>query len=186
MREGRNGYPYVVEGHTEAVALFSVPPTDAAVESAEWIEYRPTTQITGGSAIDFLVPGTGAHYYNLRKTRLKVTLQLIKGNGDPVTPADAVGLVNMPMASLFSNVELNMQQRPIDPMAGPGYSYKAMMDTLLYTGGGAKADNIRLGTVRERFCGRYGRVLISTNRILMPSSTADYSPDKPRPRTVHH
>ena len=49
-----------VEGHTEAVALFTVPPTDAAVESAEWIEYRPTTQITGGSAIDFLVPGTGS------------------------------------------------------------------------------------------------------------------------------
>lgn len=34
-----------LDGHSDKIAVFNLPPTDASVESTEWIEYRPSGQL---------------------------------------------------------------------------------------------------------------------------------------------
>ncbi len=128
----------IIEGHGPEVALFNTPPTNTAIEKAEWMEYRPVSQLQSNSAVEFYVSGAGSHYFDLRKTRLRLSLKLIKSDGSTVAENDKVGLINLPHASIFSQVDVTLQQKPITRMAQPHYAYIAYLETLLNTSAEAK------------------------------------------------
>ena len=123
----------VNEVHENDLALFQSTETETGKQSREWVSYRPVNQLTDGAALEFNIPATSTTYVDLKNIRLHVKVKITK-HDDSVTSSetDKVGPVNAPLHSLFSQVDLNIQQRPVSEV-GPHYPYKAYLDTLFNT-----------------------------------------------------
>ena len=119
----------VTESHNKAMSIFDYPQSNSAVYSSEWVEYRPVSQLTPGSALEFNIGGGSTDYIDLTQTRLHVKCRILKADGKPVEKINYVGLENLALQSLFSQVDLNLQQKPL-PGVGSNYPFKAMMDVL--------------------------------------------------------
>ena len=128
--------------------LFSVPPTQTAIESSQWVEYRPITSLSDSSPIEFVITGSGEEYLDLSETYLQVTAKIVKTDGGnlgqtsdaagTVTGDDAnVGPVNLWLHSLFSQVDVSLNERLVTPSMNT-YPYRAYLETLLSYGPVAK------------------------------------------------
>ena len=106
----------LIQEHSEECGLspfelFSVPPTQIAVEKSSDIPYQPQTQLRDGTSIDFFVPGQTEEYIDLQNTKLETRFKITKENGDNLTAADVVAPINDIHNSAFNNVELYMNDR---------------------------------------------------------------------------
>ena len=45
--------------------LFYTPPTETNIQKKQWVQYRPTSSISEGSPLEFIVPGVGSQYLDL-------------------------------------------------------------------------------------------------------------------------
>ena len=116
----------------EELLLFSLPPSDTALQSREWIEYRPVNQITGSIVLDFNIPSQSSSYISLKNSRLNVKLRLTINDGNPLKDGEVVGLVNLPLQTLFRQVDMTFQQTQMSHTS-TNYPYKAYIDTILKT-----------------------------------------------------
>lgn len=125
-----------------SLSLFSPPPIDNSIQREYWVEFNPIASISGGSTIEFNIPGTSLDYINLAKTRLKVTYCITKENGDPIKDerdgagdptADQVGPINLTLHSIFRQIDLSLNQKIVSPDVGVNYPYKAILDLYLKT-----------------------------------------------------
>ncbi len=128
-----------VEAHSSKLALFELPPLEAGIEDIEWVIYRPISQIIENAPIDFNIPANAARYLDLRKTKLNIKVKIFKGDTTPITKAEEVALVNLPLHSLFTQIDVYLQQVQINGV-GSNYPYKAMLDTLLESKGWEKTN----------------------------------------------
>jgi hypothetical protein len=64
---------HLEENHEDELSVFTHPPVNTGVHTRQWIEYRPTNQISGESLLDFLIPPQSVGYMDLRST-LKIKL----------------------------------------------------------------------------------------------------------------
>lgn len=118
------------EKHDNELALFTQPEIEIATQKREWITVRPINQLTEGAAIEFNVPGTSMTYIDLGNLLLHLKLKIVKADGTNIDDTDKVGLTNNALHSVFSQVDVNIQQQPTSEV-GSNYAYKAYMDTLL-------------------------------------------------------
>ena len=116
--------------HSDDLALFQPPVQETATQKREWITVRPINQLTDGAAIEFNIPGTSLTYIDLKNLLLHVKLKVVKANGSDIATSDKTGLTNNPLHSIFSQVDVNLQQHPTSDV-GANYAYKAYLDTLL-------------------------------------------------------
>ena len=128
--------------------LFSVPPTQTAIESSQWVEYRPITSLTDSGPIEFSITGSGEEYVDLSESYLQVTAKIVQPDGGDlvqssdtsgtVTGTDAgIGPVNLWLHSLFSQVDVSLNDRLVTPSMNT-YPYRAYLETLLSYGPAAK------------------------------------------------
>ena len=128
--------------------LFAVPPTQTAITSSQWVEHRPITSLTDTGPIEFAITGSGEEYIDLSETYLQVTAKIVQptggslqqtaGENGTVTGADAgVGPVNLWPHSLFSQVDVSLNERLVTPSMNT-YPYRAYLETLLSYGPAAK------------------------------------------------
>ncbi len=99
------------------------PPKQFAVK-------HPITPIREYSPIEFLIENNGHSFIDLKQTRLQIKCKIIKPNGDPVTATDRVAFVNLPLQSLWRNIEVYLQNRLVSS-ADNMYPFKATTDVLL-------------------------------------------------------
>lgn len=118
-------------GYTKALALFQRPPTDVGIDHISYIDYKPVSSISDGSPIDFLISGNTSNYIDLQKCKLKLKLRIVGSDGTLLTESkDNVGLCNLPLSSLFSMVDVSLNQQPIVSMGLCHYPYMCMLDLL--------------------------------------------------------
>ena len=122
------------------MSIFEVPPTDTTITVREWIEYRPINQISQDTAIEFHVTPQSTGYLDLKQSRVNVKIKVTRDDGSPVTQDDVVGLVNLPLHSIFSSLECDLQHMAVSQI-GTNYPYKAYIDTLLTTQTSRRIDN---------------------------------------------
>lgn len=114
------------------LALFHPGVKERAIESTTWINYRPVSQISNTSAIEFNISGTSSDYILLSKTRLYLQVRIINStNNSPITEDDDVSFVNLSMHSLFRQVDVMLNQKLVTSSVGVNYPYKSMIDVLL-------------------------------------------------------
>ena len=145
--------------YSSKLALFQPPPVETGILGEQFIEFRPTTTLSDGAAIEFSILGTSAYYIDLKKSRLAVKIKVTKADGSPLDdppeePAasaaqnvkdkyvqdmtnykkNTVAVSNMILHSLFRQVDVSLQQKVISPEIGVNYPYKAILDVLLNYG----------------------------------------------------
>ena len=118
--------------HFDELNLFKAARADTSSHSREWIEYRPVSQITDSAALDFNIPAQSSGYVDLKRSILNIKLRLVSADNTPLDSALVVGPVNVPLHTLFSQIEVSFQQTP-QTQWGRNYPYKAYIDTLLKT-----------------------------------------------------
>ena len=111
--------------------LFEEAPVNSSVEKTEWIPYAPQGVIGRNAPLEFDIPGNSAAYIDLNKTRLRVGLRIVTGEGKPVKQEDKVCLANLGLHSLFRQVDIELNQRLITASVGSYYPYKAYLDAIL-------------------------------------------------------
>ena len=123
--------------------LFTIPATQTSITKGQWIEYHPLSNITDSSPIEFNVSGTGEEYLDLARTQLFVKAKITKANGAALDPNEQVGPVNLFLHSLFSQVDVSLNERLISPSTNT-YPYRAIIETLLNYGGDAKSSQLSM------------------------------------------
>ena len=136
------------------VDFFSVPPTQTCVEKGQWVECQPVSLMPDHGPIEFRVPGSDDLYLDLSQTVLKVTAKIVKKDGTALVAADAVSPTNLTLHSLFSQVDVSLNQRLVSA-SSPTYAYRAYLETLLNYGKGAKNGQLQAALYYKDTAGHF-------------------------------
>lgn len=132
-----------LHSHSEAclkteLDLFSLPPTQTAIESTRWVHYKPVSSLNDESPIEFCVNSQNEDYIDLAHTMLKVTCKIVPYEE---TKSKAVGPVNYFLHSMFNQVDVYLNQKLVSP-PNNAYPYRAYLETLLNYGPAAKESHL--------------------------------------------
>ena len=129
---------------SEELALFQPAKKEQAIQRTEWINFRPIGQISKGSSIEFVIPGTSNDYVDLAKTRLHIKGRILKADGSPIGAEDNdVAVVNSMLHSAWRQVDISLGQKVITTTVGCNYPYKSIVDTLLNYGHNPKDSQLQ-------------------------------------------
>lgn len=121
-----------------ACDLFTLPPTQRAVDQGYFQEFRPISSLDSDEApIEFSIPPTGNEYLDLSHTKLKIRVKILTDKNESLTEAHKVSPVNNFLHSLFSNVQIELNNKTITTQSG-NYAYRAILENLLNYGSEAK------------------------------------------------
>ena len=134
-------HPQSCECIKSELDIFAVPPTQTSIEHGQYVEYNPIAAIALGQPIEFNISGGGQDYLDLANTQLYVKAQILRQNGNPLQDADDVGPVNLFLHSLFSEVDISLNDTQITS-SNNTYPYRAYLETLLSYGPDAKASQL--------------------------------------------
>ncbi|KAL0151604.1 hypothetical protein M9458_053087 [Cirrhinus mrigala] len=74
--------------------LFTVPPTQTAIEKNAYIEVPPLSAISDTAPLEFFIAGTGEDYIDLNNTLLFLRVKITNPNGTDIADGAPVGLIN--------------------------------------------------------------------------------------------
>ncbi|TWW77441.1 hypothetical protein D4764_12G0008310 [Takifugu flavidus] len=87
--------------------------------------------ITDGGPIEFFIPGDGDRYLDLNDTLLHLRVKITNANGSNLAnDAAAVGLINYPLNTIFSQCDVTLGDRLISQSSAT-HPYRCMIETLL-------------------------------------------------------
>lgn len=123
------------------VDLFTIPPTQTTIENGKWVEYFPLTNITDATPIQFHLQGSTDEYTDLSQSLLHLQAKVVNGDGTPLADDAQVAPTNLFMHSLFSDVDMMLNDRLITPSTNT-YPYRSILETLLTYGPAAKESQL--------------------------------------------
>ncbi|VDI15894.1 Hypothetical predicted protein [Mytilus galloprovincialis] len=82
------------ENHGDKLYIFTPPPSNTAIQR-EFIIYRAISQLSNYADLEFLLQPQSAGYMDLKKSTLKVKVQLTDSSDIPILKDENVGLVNL-------------------------------------------------------------------------------------------
>ena len=104
--------------------------TQLLIDQTSYVEIHPLNAIRDQDVIDFLIPGTGEAYLDLNSTLLRVAVKIVKGDGTDLGAADSCGLIQYPLNTIFSQVDVSLNDVLISASSAT-HPYRAMIETLL-------------------------------------------------------
>ena len=130
------------EAQPSGLALFSLPPTQTAIEKIYYQEVRPISQLSGNSPIEFVISGqNGMEYMDLKRSKMYVKVKITHASGQKLLNNEYVGPVNLLLQSMFSQVDVALQGKIVTSTTNH-YPYKSMLETLLSYGSEAKSTQL--------------------------------------------
>jgi hypothetical protein len=121
--------------------LFQVPPTQTSIESSAMVEYNPVSALAHNLAIEFNVLGCGQDYIDLASSLLYVQAKIVRADGADIDHTDDVGPVNLTLHSLFSDVQLKLNDTVVSSNDS-NYAYRAYLEALLSFSPDAKTSQL--------------------------------------------
>ena len=134
-------HPQSCECMKSELDIFTVPPTQTSIETGNWVEYNPIATLDDGSSIEFCVSGSGQDYLDAANTQLYVKARILNADGTAIADDAAVGPINLFLHSLFSDVEVSLNETPVTS-SNNTYAYRAYIETLLSYGATAKESQL--------------------------------------------
>lgn len=131
------------EAQPSQLSLFSLPPSQTAIEKVYYQEVRSTSHINGSAPIEFIITGqNGMEFLDLKRSKLYIKVKIVQSDGKMLDATTLkVSPVNLPFYSMFDQVDVTMQGKLITSTTNH-YPYKAMIQTLLSYGSGAKTSQL--------------------------------------------
>jgi hypothetical protein len=116
--------------------LFADVPVQVVIDSSEWVQSKPIAAITDGP-IRIHREADYDTFVDLSQTMLEVSCKITKANKTNIVLADKVATENLPLHTLFSQVDLELNGKVISSSTST-YAYRAYLETLLTYGQDAK------------------------------------------------
>ena len=116
--------------------LFTVPSTQATIESSHWVHYKRIESLSDDCPIEFNIPGNAEEYIDLIHTMLYLKVSITTDRDDfgndaaTATKIKNTGPVNNFMHSLFIQVNVSFNQKIVTPPRN-NYAYRAYIENLL-------------------------------------------------------
>lgn len=121
-------------GQPQELSIFASPPNQVAVEKITYTEERPISNLIDDSTpIEIVISGAGNDYIDLRKSRLYVKMQILKGDGTKLADKEKTGSINLPLQSMFSHIDIYMNNKLISVNSN-NYPWKAYFKVMLSSG----------------------------------------------------
>ena len=114
--------------------IFSSKPTIKSIVGVQWIEHRPIAAVDDGCCLEFQIPPVSQHYMDLDHSLLKLKVKVKKADGTPIAAGEKVGLTNNVLNSIFSQVDVTLNDLNISPSVGTNHPYRAFLEVLLDEG----------------------------------------------------
>ena len=96
---------------TSPLEWFKVLPTQTSIEKSATVEYQSLTALRPNVPLEFYVPASTEDYFDLLNSRLYINCKIVTAAGAACTAAQVVAPVNDLLNSLWSNVELYLNDR---------------------------------------------------------------------------
>ncbi|GFU02945.1 uncharacterized protein F54H12.2 [Trichonephila clavipes] len=106
--EAGRGSPECVKLEIE---LFLLPATQTAIERGQWVEFQPLSNVFDGGPVEFHISGSGEEYLDLSQTQFFLKAKIVKSDGSPIEKGAEIGPVNLFLHSLFSQVDITLNER---------------------------------------------------------------------------
>ena len=74
-------HPQSCESVNTGLDLFSVPPTQTAVEEGQFVEFHSLSSLSPSAPVEFTISGGGAEYLDLSNTYLHVRAKIARATG---------------------------------------------------------------------------------------------------------
>ena len=145
--------------------LFSVPPTQSSVANGSWVSHHPVASL-GGGPIEFVVSGSGEDYMDLANSYIQIQAKITNADGSNLADDAAVAPVNLWLHSLFSQVDLSLNEKLISSSANT-YPYRAYIETLLSYGTEAKHSHLTTSLWYKDTPGHQSAIVGTDNKGLV-------------------
>ena len=119
----------VAEAVTADLDIFAPILQQTCVKNDYNREFNPLASIQPGAPIEFIVKGAELLYLDLNKSKLIVHAKITKADGTNID-ADTAGPVNLAFHSLFREVSIELNGRPVSE-SNQLYPYRAFIETIL-------------------------------------------------------
>ena len=120
----------VCECGKSELGLFDPRPVQTSMERAAYVDIHPLTNPSGGGPIEFFVPSSLDEYIDVNDIMLYLRGKVKKEEKSALTTSEEIALTNIPLASLFSDVSVVINDRQVEG-GNHLYPYKTYMSYLL-------------------------------------------------------
>lgn len=128
------------EGLVSELSLFDLPSTQTGVLDEYFEEIRPLSQVSAESPVEFKISGQNSmDYLDMKNSQIYVKLKVKKSDGTNLS-AEKVGPANLILHTLFSTVEVSLQNKA--SFTCNYYPYRAYIQTLLKYGQDASSSQL--------------------------------------------
>jgi len=121
------------------VELFSLPPTQVAIERAYWTEIFLKHSLTDNGPFEFHIPAEPA-YIDLAKNYIFLELSIVNKDGAAVAPS-LVGPINLLGKTLFKQIKVYLNNK-VCMDSGDSYAFVSYLETELNYGNEAKSTHL--------------------------------------------
>ena len=118
-----------IEGMSGELDIFEKPVIQTGIVGGNWYQFKPITPVADGNQITFSVSGQGDQYVDLARTLLNLKIQILKADGTVFPATDNVGPVNNIFDTVFSNVQVDFNQKRVSDSRNL-YHYRAYLEDL--------------------------------------------------------
>ena len=124
--------------------LFSVPPTNTAIEEGHWDNIQPHPNFDQSPVVRFDITGTNSHYVDLAATELHVKFQIVIDKHVNYTKChkEKMGLANNFLHSMFEQCQVYLNNVAVEN-TNKCYAYRAYLENLLCYNNDAKQNLLR-------------------------------------------
>ena len=122
------------KGYDKRLSLFNSPPVEVAIQEIYHKHYRPISQITRDSTLEFEVYNNSSDYILMNEITLLLSLQILTDTGKRIKLGNNVALVNFPACTIFRQQDFAIQHQILTSSIGTNFQYKAVLDALLRYG----------------------------------------------------
>ena len=110
--------------------LFKAPYTQLSIDQTSYVEISPLNSVESQEVLDFVIPGAGSFYLDLNNTLLQLRLKVTKADGTNLAADDACSIINYPLNTIFSQVDLSLNDVLISSSSAT-HPYRSIIETLL-------------------------------------------------------
>ncbi|GFV39432.1 uncharacterized protein F54H12.2 [Trichonephila clavipes] len=137
-RYKRKHSPECVKSELE---LFNLPGTQTVIQYGQWKQFHPLSNVFDNAPVEFHISGNAEDYIDLSQTQLYVKAKILKVGNTPITKDDTIGPVNLFLHSLFSQVDVSLNDRVVSNSSNT-YPYRSYIETLLNHGYDSKTSQL--------------------------------------------
>ncbi|GFW84931.1 uncharacterized protein F54H12.2 [Trichonephila clavipes] len=121
--------------------LFNLPGTQTVIQDGQWKQFHPLSNVFDNAPVEFHISGSAEDYIDLSQTQLYVKAKLVKVDNTPITKDDTIGPVNLFLHSLFSQVDVSLNDSVVSNSSNT-YPYRSYIETLLNHGYDSKTSQL--------------------------------------------